>query len=237
LIDAGPVGLPRHLGVGQLTQYPGRVPGDHVTCRHLHLGSHEGACTHEREVADDGTVHHHAVHAHQDAATDVAAVQHGAVADVPICFDHHIAAGKAVQHTTVLHVGTATHHDLAEVATQAGQRSNVRPGTNHHVTDENRFGVDECGGMHHRDDALDLVDTHPVNLRELPTGSTGPPAPSAQGDIRLARWEPQRCIRTGRRFNPLFRFDRTLTGSPASSMSGKVARSSSKNTRPSSRAR
>jgi len=58
-------------------------------------------------------------------------------------------------------------------------------------------------------------------------------------DVIRAVWRddhPPRLSRIGRYFRALLRFERVLTGSPVSSIDGYVARSSSKNTRPSSRA-
>ena len=51
-------------------------------------------------------------------AADAAAVQHGAVADMAIDFDHGVVAGKAVHDAGVLQVGALFQHQAAEVAAQ-----------------------------------------------------------------------------------------------------------------------
>ena len=88
------------------------------------------------------------------------------MADMTVLLHDHVAAGKAVQDAAVLDVGTGGHHHLAEVASQAGQRTHVAAGTNQDVSDEDGFGMNERGGMDDGDDTLDLVDAHRVNLRE-----------------------------------------------------------------------
>ncbi|MCY1455353.1 hypothetical protein D9M71_724840 [compost metagenome] len=62
-----------------------------------------------------GTIHYHRVHADQGVFAHATAVQHGAMPDMPVAFDHRIATRETMHHTGVLQVGALLQHDTAEI--------------------------------------------------------------------------------------------------------------------------
>ena len=89
-------------------------------------------------LADHRVVHDHRVHADKGVPAHPAAVQHGAVTDVPIFLDHRIGAGKAVHHASVLQVRATLQDQSPEVAAQACTRPHIAVRADDHVADQHR---------------------------------------------------------------------------------------------------
>ncbi|MOA26595.1 hypothetical protein D3C78_1474010 [compost metagenome] len=87
-------------------------------------------------------------------------MQHSAVADVAVAFDHGVAVGETVHHAGVLQVGALLQHDPPEISTQAGQRTDIAMGADDHVTDQYGGRVHISARVNHRSQAIKAVAGH-----------------------------------------------------------------------------
>jgi len=74
---------------------------------------------------------------------------------VAVLFHQGVVAGKSVQYATVLHVGTGSHLDSAEVASQASQRSDVAIWSDDDVADQDCGRVNVGAWGYDRNHAVD----------------------------------------------------------------------------------
>ena len=97
----------------------------------------------------DGAIHHHRVHADQCIAPYACAMNHRPVTDVTIDFNHGVAAGKTMDHASVLQVRALFHDQPAEVAAQTGAGTDVAARADDDVADQHRCrdGSVECVGV------------------------------------------------------------------------------------------
>ena len=85
-------------------------------------------------------------------------MQHGAVADMSIFLDNGVGAGEAMHHATVLHVAARFEHDAAEIAAQAGRRSDIAARADDHIAGQDRSRMHERARIDDRHEAVNFVE-------------------------------------------------------------------------------
>jgi hypothetical protein len=117
--------LPDELLRTKRTQKFRRSAANERTSSDLHACTDEAIGGDERLLTDIGIVHDDGIHADERAAPDGATVEDRSVPYVAVFFNQGVVAWETVQYTTVLNIGTDSHFDSAEVASQACQRPDV----------------------------------------------------------------------------------------------------------------
>ena len=77
---------------------------------------------------------------------------------VAVRLDYAVLAGKAVHHAVVLDVAAGLEEQPAEVAAQAGARTDIAPPPDDDVADQHRSRMHERARIDYRAQAIDGVD-------------------------------------------------------------------------------
>ena len=109
--------------------------------------------TDRRIIVDDG------VHSDERIALHDAAVEHGAMTNVSFFLDDRADTRESMQYASILDVGALAQFDMAEIAAQARTRTDVASGTNDDIADQHGGGMNKCGGIDDRRDAVDRIDS------------------------------------------------------------------------------
>ncbi|MNM42230.1 hypothetical protein D3C81_530620 [compost metagenome] len=160
LVLRRPALFPGQLLIGQWAFDLGWRPHHQALRRTFEACLDEGSGRDNATWCYMGAIHHHGVHADQSVFAHATAVQHGAMADVPVTFHYGVAPRKTMHHAGVLQVGALLQHDAAEIAPERCQWADVAAGADDDVADQDCTGVHVGCRVNHGRQAVQSIARH-----------------------------------------------------------------------------
>ena len=135
------------MGIGEGLDGPGGDPCIEITGLELHALGDEGTCGNQGFVGDFGVIQNDSSHTDQDAITNFAAVDDGAVADSDFVtdFERSFLIG-AVEDGAILDVCAIANANIVYIAPDDDMVPDAAGITDHHIADDNGgFGKEGVG--------------------------------------------------------------------------------------------